>query len=37
MGEGTFAGTRGNDEVAPIPASRLTTISRLKSTLSRLS
>jgi hypothetical protein len=28
----TLAGARGNDEVAPIPADRLTTIGRLKST-----
>jgi len=26
MGEGTFAGTRGNDKVAPIPAARCATI-----------
>jgi hypothetical protein len=34
MGEGTFAGTRGNDKVAPIPVVRPTMIGRLKSTLS---
>src|SRR6516165_9254131 len=32
--EGTFAWASGNDEDAPIPASRMTRISRLKSTLS---
>jgi hypothetical protein len=32
--EGTFAGARGNDEVAPIPAVRAAAIGRLKSTLS---
>ena len=26
MGERTFAGTRGNDKVAPIPAARCATI-----------
>ena len=31
MGEATFAGTRANDKVAPIPALRGTTIVRLKS------
>jgi hypothetical protein len=31
-GEGTFPGTRDNDEFAPIPAARVTTIGRLKST-----
>jgi hypothetical protein len=34
LGEGTFAGTRGNDKVAPISVARLTTSGRLKSTLS---
>jgi hypothetical protein len=33
-GDGTFAGASGNDQDAPIPASRLTTISRPKSTQS---
>jgi len=33
-GEETFAGSRGNGEVAPTPAVRQTTASRLKSTLS---
>jgi hypothetical protein len=32
-GEGTFIGTRGNGKVAPIPAIRVTTIGRRKSTL----
>jgi hypothetical protein len=32
MGEGTFAGTRGNDENAPIPVVRANTIDRLKPT-----
>jgi hypothetical protein len=32
-GEGTFAGTRGNGEVAPIPAVRGTTLEPRKSTL----
>ena len=37
LGEGTFAGTRGNDKVAPISVARLTTIGRLKSTHNRRS
>ena len=32
--KGTFAGTRGNEKDAPIPAARLSTTSRLKSTRS---
>jgi hypothetical protein len=34
-GEGTFAGTRGNDEYAPIPAVRGATIEPLEPTLMR--